>query len=279
MIYKSKLSSIFLIFSCTIFLASCTNLQQEIMNKAQDRQRIIIDDYFRGYRIEYHSIPAGARIVCNEEEQGVAPFFKYRDLTPEQKNEELLVIKNCEAIWYTGARAEIQVTIPLDLFPKFVNLVAERPRDAPDYEIDDSYGYQALASKQKQQDDAIVAVTHLGDLLGGVILQKITANKNKGSAANSQAYNAPSQSVSGANGIRWNWVQPSTTAMPIVQSNFSLLNSNSRQVLTPVYSASSCLGSIVMGKCYGTIADAGIQSYCAGTFVNGTCNGSVLFGK
>jgi len=44
---------------------------------------------------------------------------------------------------------------------------------------------------------------------------------------------------------------------------------------TPIYNASECTGSIVNGKCMGTINKTSNQKYCYGTIINGNCSGYV----
>ncbi len=52
-----------------------------------------------------------------------------------------------------------------------------------------------------------------------------------------------------------------------------------RPALVPLYRASDCIGTVVMGKCEGTILQPGIQPYCAGSVINGRCVGSVILGE
>lgn len=252
------------IISPLFLLTACASLEQELYTQVQG-----LEDSIRGYRVQYHTIPAGAKILCSGEEVGVAPIFKYYDLTPEHKANQILEINNCQAIWPSGALADIQSAIPIDRFPRFVHLVTERPAEAPDYEVDSAFGDKTLALRQQGLD----AINQLVGL-GFGIHQMNKANKVAGGAMSMPSFNAPFPSVSSPGGIRWNWVQPS------IQPNFGSQTGISRHALTPVYPATSCGGPVLQGLCSADIANAGVKpSYCAGGFVNGRCLGPVLSGE
>ena len=265
MISKNSFIKNLAIISPLFLLTSCASLEQELYKQAQ-----VLEDSVRGYRVQYDTIPAGAKILCNGEEIGVAPIFKYYDLTPEHKTSQILEINNCQAMWPSGAVADIQSAIPLDQFPRFVHLVTERPAEAPDYEVDSAFGDKTLALRQQGLD----AINRLVGL-GFGIHQMNKANKVTGGAMSMPSFNAPSPSVSSPGGIRWNWVQPS------IQPNFGGQTAISHRALTLFHPASSCVGTIdVMGRCQGRIVDAGVKSFCAGVVAaNGRCLGPMLLGK
>ena len=268
MISRKHLGSKLLILSSVFLLTSCASVVHNIVESSV----LAVADAFQGYRVQYYSIPAGAKIVCDGEEKGEAPFFMYYDITPEQKTNQVMEIDNCQAIWPSGALAEIKTAIPLTQYPRFVNLTTERPADAPGYDTDEAFGDKTLALRQKQLDDLAAAA----DLVVGFGFAVYQANK--ASSVTSRSSYVPSPSVSGPGSIRWNWIQPSTIAMPIGQPNFGIQGGVSNNALTPIFPASSCVGTILMGKCVGSIVDRGdLKHFCAGTFVNGRCLGSVLF--
>jgi len=263
MISQNSLIKNLAIISPLCLLTSCASLEQELYKQAQ-----VLEDSVRGYRVQYHTIPAGAKILCNGEEVGVAPIFKFYDLTPEHKASQILEINNCQAIWPSGARADIQSAIPIDQFPRFVHLVTERPAEAPDYEVDSAFGDKTLALRQQGLD----AINRLVGL-GFGIHQMNKANKVAGGAMSMPSFNAPFPSVSSPGGIRWNWVQPS------IQPNFGSQTAISHRALTPFYPVNSCAGAVVMGRCQGAIVGGVSPSFCGGTVANGKCLGPMLLGE
>lgn len=278
MILKNSFITQISILSSVFLLTSCSSLKQEVHNKMQN-----LEDSIRGYRVQYHTIPAGAKILCDGKQRGVAPFFKYYDLTPEQNTDQVLEISNCEALWPSGARAAIQSVIPLDQFPSFVHVVIERPIDVPEYEIDEAFGVKTLAERQKQLE-AVQAFTRSMLDLGVSIREANRSSKNANVARSVPSFNVPSSSVTSTGGIRWNWIQPAIQMPGVQQSaiqmtstlpNFSAMG-HSKSALIPVFAASSCVGSIVAGRCEGSIVSSDLPSYCSGTFVDGRCIGSVL---
>lgn len=251
------------IISPLFLLTACASLEQELYTQVQG-----LEDSIRGYRVQYHTIPAGAKILCNSEEIGVAPTFKYYDLTPEHKASQILEINNCQAIWPSGAVADIQSAIPIDQFPRFVHLVTERPAEAPDYEVDSAFGDKTLALRQQGLD----AINRLVGL-GFGIHQMNKANKVAGGAMSMPSFNAPFPRVSSPGGIRWNWVQPS------IQPNFGSQTAISHRALTPFYPVNSCAGAVVMGRCQGAIVGGVSPSFCGGTVAKGKCLGPMLLGE
>lgn len=259
--FRAKLSIFFSVF----FLASCASLEQELYNQLQ-----AIEDSIRGYRVQYETIPAGATILCNGEEQGVTPFFKYRDLSSEQKANQVLEINNCQALWPSGAQADIQVAIPLDKFPRFVHVATERPIDAPNYEIDQAFGAKTLAARQKLLND--IGAATAGFLALGVNLHEMSKlSSDVTGAVSAPSFGTPSRAAPNPGSIRWNWVQPTGVQMP------SVTPASTR--FTPVFPASSCTGTIVMGRCAGNITHTGVKPLCVGAVANGRCIGSVIFGE
>jgi hypothetical protein len=60
----------------------------------------------------------------------------------------------------------------------------------------------------------------------------------------------------------------------VVQQNFP---NGATRGYTPerVYTTGECLGSVIVGKCYGTLSPKVRKTYCIGTMVNGRCIGTV----
>lgn len=263
MISKKSFIKNLAIISPLFLLTACASLEQEIYKQAQ-----VLEDSVRGYRIQYHTIPTGAKILCNGEEIGVAPIYKYYDLTPEHKTSQILEINNCQAIWPSGALADIQSAIPLNQFPHFVHLVTERPAEAPDYELDSAFGAKTLALRQ-QGLDAIRSFVALGF---GIHKMNKT-NKVASGATSLPSFDTPVRDVSSSGGIRWNWVQTD------IQPNFGSQTGISSRALTPFYPANSCVGAVVMGRCQGGIVGGVNPSYCGGAVANGKCLGPMLLGE
>lgn len=257
-----------LLICSALILSSCASLEETLGAKLQ-----VVEDAMRGYRVQYHSVPAGAKIVCDGIELGVAPFFKYRDLTPEQKAAQELEIGNCEAVWPSGARTSIQASVALDQFPRFVHVITERPTDASDYEVDEAFGEKTLAERQQVLDGARALGASLGALAWSVHQQSKTSAYS-GNVAALPGLNAPMRVVAAPGGIRWNWVQPTVGAQP----NFGIAEASSLRTLIPLSPASNCVGTIIHGQCQGRIIDTGQRSYCPTAFVDGRCLGPVLMG-
>lgn len=232
-----------------------------------------VSDSIRGYRVNYHSIPAGAKILCSGDVlQGEAPIERRYDLTPDQKANQLFELDNCYAVWPSGARADINSAVPLDLYPKFVNIVSFRPTDVPDLDVDIAYGEKTLAARQKLDNDIQQLAGGVVGLTAGIYeLNRARKDATQGAASPSIGPQFQGAISRGDGSMRWTWVTAQSGFDPQLKS---------RSTFTPVFSPDRCLGSVVLGKCTGPIAATGqIQSYCAGTFINGECHGSVLFGK
>jgi hypothetical protein len=226
-----------------------------------------LEDSIRGYRVQYNTIPSGAEVICDEERIGVTPFFKYRDLTLEQKQSKTLNIGNCRALWQSGAEAKVGSTIPLDIFPNYVEVITERPSDAPGIEGDERFGAKILAERQKIIDDFAAQTVGMFNLMSN-IREASKINKRMQPSASIQTPNQNHLASSRSSGIGWNWV--SSGQQNFVQPSFS------RATITPVFRASSCMGSIVEGRCIGQIAAGDLPSYCAGSMIAGKCIGSML---
>lgn len=79
-------------------------------------------------------------------------------------------------------------------------------------------------------------------------------------------------SFSSSFAIEWNWIPiPGQGQQPGINSNAF----NNPTTKTPIYDASDCTGSIVGGKCMGTINKTSTQKYCYGSVINGKCMGYV----
>jgi hypothetical protein len=225
---KTSFYAAFSVAASLLLLTSCASLEQGIHNQLQS-----MEDSFRGYRVQYHTLPAGAKIQCEGKQLGVAPFYKYRDLTEQQKSNQILEIEGCEALWDSGARADIQGSIPLDRFPYFVHLVIERPADAPNFEIDEAVGVKTLAARQKLLDDIAAMGGGIAALAEGI--RDSRKASNTGSGVTSMPSLTAFHSVSSAGGIRWNWVQASTVQMPTIQPSLGIQKNNTNHVtFTPV---------------------------------------------
>lgn len=79
-----------------------------------------------------------------------------------------------------------------------------------------------------------------------------------------------SYSISMAAEIKWN-------PIPIPNMNTRSFSSPSTGITSkiPVYDASNCTGSIVNGRCMGTINSSSPPKYCYGQMINGTCTGHI----
>jgi hypothetical protein len=274
MIYSKSLYIKLSIAALALLLTACASLEGSILAKLQT-----LEDSIRGYRVQYDSIPVGATIECNGQNKGVAPFYKYYDLTTEQKKNNILSLDNCQALWPSGARTDVPSTIPLDQFPNFVHMLMERPSEAPDYEIDVKNGVRILAERQKLLDNFSAAVG--GTIALGADIQRQNKALKGYSGYESAQINPTLDNNSSHGRINWNWVQgqASSTQLPGVQPNFGIVESaGNKASLTPVFPAASCVGTILVGKCYGKIMYAGIPQYCSGQMADGKCNGAVLFG-
>ena len=256
-------------------LTSCASVEQQIDRHLEDGVQAMMDA-FKGYRVRHHTIPAGAKIICNGEEKGVAPLDQYYDLTQEQKSTQVLLVDQCEALWRSGAREDIRVKIPLDKFPTFVQLATERPADVPGYGADEEAGSQILALRQKQIEDIQRGMTGLLSL--GFSLHQLSKSTTTSSNPAAPVFHSGFSPVSSERGIRWNWIQPPVAPLGSFQP-FTSSGTRSPMNLTPVYPASNCVGTVVMGQCSGTVQPTTLSHYCAGAFVNGRCAGAVLFGK
>ncbi|WP_155833444.1 hypothetical protein [Halomonas sp. BC04] len=231
-----------------------------------------LEDSIRGYRVDYVTIPAGAELTCEGEDLGRTPLRKWYDLTDEQKKDNIFTTPNCLVRWESGAAAEINTEVPLDKYPRRLYIVKERPSAYSGEEMDIQFGTQYLAYRQQQIEQAAVAIVGMASALH-------SASKSSSSSTSFGAggpLDIPRfQSIQGSDGISWNWVSAG--------EGFGLGgNAHSHQgsrSLTPVAPASSCSGTIVMGKCSGTIINPGVQSFCAGSVINGRCVGSVIFGE
>jgi hypothetical protein len=274
MTFSKSLSVRLLLVSSALLLTSCASLEKDLHTKMQ-----ALEDSIRGYRVQYDSIPAGATIKCNGQPKGVAPFYKYYDLTAEQKKRQVLPLDSCHAIWPSGARTEVPSTIPIDRFPTFVHMVMERPSEAPAYEVDAANGVKILAERQKLLNDIGAAAGSMLALGVGIReLSKTPTSYGIKSAQTTQKFGSdPSRG-----GIKWNWVQSETPSiqLPNVQPKFAISRSASNHAsLTPVFPASSCVGTIVAGTCLGKILPSSVPHFCAGQMIEGRCIGAVLLGE
>ena len=268
------------VLSLSFFLASCAyspNSPQslgELIHGVVNTAVYSVVDAIKGYRVNYHSNPFGAKILCKGEVlQGEAPVEKYYDLTPDQKTAQVLELDDCYALWPSGARADIRPAVPLDLYPTFVHIVTLRPSDAPDADTDVAYGEQTWLALQKRNSDIQAASNALANLAINIYaLTQTQKNKSRGAASYRiplQFQGATSRSSSG--GIRWTWITSQSGFDPQIKS---------RPTLTPLFAPDRCLGSVLLGRRTGSVVPTGqIQSYCAGAFVNGECLGSVLLGE
>lgn len=260
-----KVAATLLAFSLT----ACANLEEGLLKSLQS-----VEDSLRGYRIQYHSIPAGASIVCDGVQLGAAPFNKHYDLSAAQRKASALDIANCNAIWPSGANARITIEIPLDRFPTHALVVIERPADVPDYQTDEDFGSTMLAARQKIRDD----LERLGGGIAAGIHQASSASKTPDVGASMPGLKTPFRSVADRGGVKWNWVMPTAPQLSGNQVKLSSQTTTSGRSLTPLVPASSCLGSIVMGRCEGRTAHAGVTPLCVGSFTAGRCIGTVIMG-
>lgn len=272
---QASLPSFVSCIALSAFVSGCAGLEQQLHAQGQ-----ALEDSIRGYRVQYESMPAGAKIFCSGNELGTAPFLKYRDLGENEKRNGQLHIQGCEAVWNSGARASIDSIIPLSRFPRFVYLVAERPVEAPGAQADDEVGVNTLAARQKVLDDLAVATGNLV-ALGIGIREARNASKYAVGTPFYTPSNRQFKPIAGNGNIRWNWVQSSTPAMPDLQSPIGGSGAfGSHATLTPMYPASSCIGTIVSGQCVGKIlATEAPTGICGGKVVQGRCYGSILMGN
>lgn len=267
------LNSNLVILSSLFLLTSCANSPRALLRSAVHTAVYSVSDSIRGYRVIYHSIPAGAKVLCGGDVlQGEAPIERHYDLTPDQKANQIFELDNCYALWPSGARVDINPAVPLDVHPSFVHVITLRPTDAPDLNTDIAYGEKTLAARQRLNDD----LQRLAGGTVGLMAELYAQNRARKDVAGGVASPSIARQFQGAissdgGGMRWRLVT--------AQSGFDS-QLKSRPTFTPVFAADRCLGPVVLGECKGSIAATGnIQSYCAGKFVNGECLGSVVFGK
>lgn len=269
---KNHFSVSLLSIFCLGLISGCASFDQQLYSQMQ-----ALEDSIRGYRLQYESMPAGAKIFCNGTELGTAPFYKYRNLSEDERQSGKLSIQGCEAVWNSGARASIDAVVPLNQFPRFVYLVADRPVEVPGAQGDDDVGIKILAERQKALNDLAVATGNLL-ALGVAIHDARSAAKHAAGTSFYVPANRNFRPVEGGGNIRWNWVHASAPVLSGPQSNFGLGDSFGNQVtLTAMYPASSCVGSIVNGQCLGKVLATGAPAgFCGGKVVHGRCYGSIL---
>jgi hypothetical protein len=60
------------------------------------------------------------------------------------------------------------------------------------------------------------------------------------------------------------------------KNNYNYGNySSGNKSKTAFYSPSDCYGSVINGKCIGTLKSGARPKYCHGAFINGQCNGAI----
>ena len=241
-----------------------------------------IEDSIRGYRVDFETIPAGAKLTCNGKEEGYTPKKIWFDLSEEVINSGVFNIENCTVTWASGARVEINAQIPLEQFPRNVYVIRERPADYPNAVTDKKFEREHLAHRQAQLEAAAGTIISVGSTL--YQLSQIEApDTNPAASANPGAplgyTGQQSHGFQSSGAIQWNWVE--STVQPInfsassVTENQFNSNMNTFPAITP---ASFCKGAIVMGQCSGTLLKPSVQPYCAGKFINGACVGTIIMG-
>jgi hypothetical protein len=264
-----KLAILFL----TIFFSGCAGVRQK-MHESIYQSLESIEDSIRGYRVVHVTFPAGAQIVCNGKEVGLSPYTTYHDLSDTNKASGVFELRNCEAIWKSGARAAIDVEIPLAAYPKFAYVSTERPEDADGFEVDRVAGDQLLADRAR-------AIAKLQSMVGQAVDLGIAVyDARKYSNASPGHGVMPSSTPfarTGSDGIRWNWVHSSVSSTSWLDGPVGLNRQSMK--MEQVFEATSCVGSVLMGRCEGTIRTTQPPRYCVGGMVGGRCAGPVIFSR